>query len=273
MRSKIISQNIRHETTINMVLSMNRWKGKVAIVTGASAGCGYSIAEQLVDNGVLVVGLARRKEKIEELAKSLEGKPGKLYALKADITKEEDILEAFKWVKANLGPVYILINNAGIARPSNLIDGSTAAWKEVFDTNVLGLTIATREAVKDMRENHVDGHIIHINSVLGHYVAQVPDLNVYPASKFAVTALTETLRQELNLIGSKIKVTSVSPGPVETEFPTDNKLYKSEEYEKFFTAIPKLVGEDVADAVVYVLSTPPHAHVQELMIRPLGENV
>lgn len=257
----------------NMVLSMNRWKDKVAIVTGASAGCGASIVEQLVEHGLKVVGLARRKEKIEQLAKKLEGKRGTLYALKADISKEEDILEAFKWVKENLGPVHILVNNAGIARASNLIDGDTKAWKEVFDTNVLGLTIATREAVKDMRANNVDGHIIHINSVLGHYVAHVPDLNVYPASKFAVTALTETLRQELNSFGSKIKVTSVSPGPVETEFPTANKLFTNDEFEKFFKTIPKLQGEDVADAVVYVLSTPPHVQVHELMLRPIGENV
>lgn len=104
--------------------------------------------------------------------------------------------------------MHILINNAGKAQGNtNLIEGDKELWKNILDLNVLGLCIATREAVKSMKENDVDGHIIHINSVLGHIVPNFPNLNLYPASKFAVTALTETLRQELNSIGSKIKIT------------------------------------------------------------------
>lgn len=131
-----------------------------------------------------------------------------MYAVKADLSKEEEILKAFEWTKNNLGPIHILINNAGcVALTTNLTEGDTNLWKKVLDLNVLSLCIATREAVKSMRENQVDGHIIHINSECGHKVPNFPILNVYPASKFAVTALTETLRQELNSIGSKIKIT------------------------------------------------------------------
>ncbi|KAF2894951.1 hypothetical protein ILUMI_11219, partial [Ignelater luminosus] len=191
-----------------MVISMERWVGKVAVVTGASAGIGAAIAEELVEAGLIVAGLARRKDKIEELSKKLEGKKGKLYACQADITKENDILEAFQWIKNNLGPVHILINNAGVFKTTNLSDGDTQLWKEVINTNVLGLCIATREAVKDMKANNVDGHIIHINSMAGHFVpSHFPNINVYAGTKYAVTALTETLRQELNSIGSKIKIT------------------------------------------------------------------
>lgn len=154
-----------------------------------------------------MVGLARRKHRIEELADKLVGKKGKLYAFEADISKEDDILNAFEWIKKNVGPVHILINNAGTARADLLIEGDTEKWKTVLDLNVLGLCIATREAVKNMRENNVDGHIIHINSLAGHSVPPFAGVNIYPASKFAVTALTETLRQELNSIGSKIKIT------------------------------------------------------------------
>ena len=154
-----------------------------------------------------MVGLARRSERVEELAKQLEGKKGKLYALKTDISKEEDILKAFKWVSDNLGPVHILINNAGIIQQTNLTEGDTEKWKKIFDTNVLGLCIATREAVKIMKTNKIDGHIVHINSIAGHGVPNYPGMNVYPASKHAVTALTETLRQELNHLGLKIKIT------------------------------------------------------------------
>lgn len=156
-----------------------------------------------------VVGLARRVERIEELSNKLQGKRGKLYAVKADLSKEDDILKAFEWTKNNVGPIHVLVNNAGcVALTTNLTEGDTELWKKVLDLNVLGLCIVTREAVKNMRENNIDGHIIHINSESGHNVPNfAPILNVYPASKFAVTALTETLRQELNSINSKIKIT------------------------------------------------------------------
>lgn len=123
------------------------------------------------------------------------------------MTKEEDILSAFKWTKDNLGPVHVLINNAGIARDTNLVEGDTKLWKQVLDTNILGLCVATREAVKEMRKNDISGHVIHVNSILGHKVFYFPSVSVYSASKHAVTALTETLRQELNSFGSNINVT------------------------------------------------------------------
>ncbi|RZC40064.1 adh short and/or KR domain containing protein, partial [Asbolus verrucosus] len=189
-----------------MVVSMDRWVGKVAIVTGASAGIGAAIAAKLVEEGLQVAGIARRSERVEELAKKLKDKKGKLHAIKADMSKEEDILSAFKQVSEKLGPVHILINNAGIIQQTNLAEGDTEKWKKIFDINVLGLCIATREAVKIMRANNIDGHIVHINSIVGHKVPNFPGANVYPASKYAVTALTETLRQELNQLGSKIKI-------------------------------------------------------------------
>lgn len=153
-----------------------------------------------------VAGLARRVGKVEELAQKLKGKPGKLYAVQCDITKEADILKAFKWVKENLGPVYVLVNNAGVGVPSSLSDGKTEEWKTVLDTNVLGLSIATREAIRDMKDKGVAGHIIHINSINGHYICDMPN-HMYYGSKYAVTALTEVLRRELVKMGSRIRVT------------------------------------------------------------------
>ncbi|CAH0549521.1 unnamed protein product [Brassicogethes aeneus] len=200
-----------------MVVSMERWVGKVAIVTGASAGIGAGIAKKLVEEGLTVVGLARRAERIEELAKSLVSAKGKLLALKCDMTVEDQILAAFKWTKENVGPVSILINNAGLIQPTNLLDGNTAMWKRILDTNILGLSIATREAIRQMREFKIDGHVVHINSISGHKNVYFPEVNMYTASKHAVTALTETLRKELNDHGLKIKITSVSPGTVTSE--------------------------------------------------------
>ncbi|KAF5272817.1 hypothetical protein FQA39_LY07844 [Lamprigera yunnana] len=258
-----------------MVLTMDQWQGKVAIVTGASAGCGEAIATALVDSGMQVVGLARREEKLNELSRRLNksGKSGKFHPVKCDITNENDIKNAFQWVKNNLKEVHVLVNNAGIGKPLGLLSGKPSDWLDILKTNVLGLSIATQQAVNDMIQKKNDGHVIHISSVLGHYVARVPNSNMYPASKFAVTALTETLRQELNQIGSKIKITSISPGPVDSEFQKATTATSNEEWEQFFTQLPKLQPEDVADAVIYVLSTPPHVQVQELMIRPLGEPV
>ncbi|KAJ8971427.1 hypothetical protein NQ317_018162 [Molorchus minor] len=251
-----------------MVLSMNRWEGKVAVVTGASSGIGAAVCRQLVEHGLKVVGLARRKDRIEELSEKLIGKKGKLHALKADVTNEQELIEAFRWITQNLGPIHILINNAGLTQPTNLTDGDAEMWKRIFDVNVIGLCVATREAVKDMRKNKVDGHIVHINSIAGHKVPDIPSFNVYPASKFAVTALAETLRLELNNIKSRIKITSVSPGATETEFvnnvnPSDDQIVKA------FESILK--AEDVADAIVYALSTPPHVQVQELTLKPINE--
>lgn len=150
--------------------------------------------------------MARREDKVKELAKKLQDKPGKLYAVQCDMTKEDDILRAFSWAKENLGPIYVLVNNAGIGNVSSLHNGKTEDWKKILDTNVLGLSIATREAIKDMRGNGVAGHIIHINSINGHYICDMPN-HMYYASKYGVTALTEALRRELVKLGSKIRVT------------------------------------------------------------------
>ena len=153
-----------------------------------------------------MVGLARRVQLIEEKSKTLTTSSGILHAFKTDITKEEDVLSAFKWTEENVGPVSILINCAGVFKDPSLMSGKTEEYRRVIDTNVTGLCVATREAVKTMQTNKISGHIIHMNSYLGHVIPPSPGLSIYAASKFAVTALTETLRQELLAAKSKIKI-------------------------------------------------------------------
>nr|CAD7265592.1 unnamed protein product [Timema shepardi] len=144
---------------------MNRWKGRVALVTGASAGIGEAIAKALVKQGMKVVGLARSLDRMKNYEKELEGEPGKFYPIKADMTKEEDLLAAFKWVDENLDGVDVLVNNAGVAFEARLLDGKTDQWRQILETNILGLNICTREAYQSMKSRGVDdGHIIHINS-------------------------------------------------------------------------------------------------------------
>lgn len=193
---------------------MERWVGKVAVVTGASAGIGAAICIDLLKAGVVVVGLARRVELVEEIRSRVCSKvAGSLHAFKCDVTNEADILAAFAWIDRELGGADILVNNAGILRTGlNLVDAdNTAALKQILDTNVMGLVLCTREAYQSMKRRGVnDGHIVHVNSICGHFVPRIPGcgpLNIYTASKHAVTAITEVMRQEFNNLQTRIKVT------------------------------------------------------------------
>lgn len=192
---------------------MNRWIGKVAVVTGASAGIGAAITIDLVNAGCIVVGLARRKERVDELRSRLSpDAKGTLHSFQCDVSKEEDVLSAFAWIDWHLDGVDILINNAGILRTTNLVDaGNTQAIKDVLDTNVLGVVLCTREAFQSMKRRSVAGHIVMINSVSGHYVPYFAgtrdSMNIYQPSKHAVTAMIEVLRQEFHSHGTEIKIT------------------------------------------------------------------
>nr|CAD7394920.1 unnamed protein product [Timema cristinae] len=251
----VLGLSICTREAFKLMKEKGRWSGRVALVTGASVGIGAAIVRELVKNGLIVVGLARRAELVEELSAELKGAPGKLHALKGDLTKEEDILAAFDWIKKNLGRIDVLVNNAGVLHLSMLTGGETSQWKQIFDLNVIGLSISTREAFKLMKEKGVDdGHIIHINSVAGHSLVNFPGIVPYSASKHAVTVLTEGLRRELVQLGSKIRVTSISPGGVDTDM-VKSVTGQSPIPEGEF---PLLQAEDIANAVTYVLGTPPH---------------
>lgn len=193
---------------------MDRWVGKVAVVTGASSGIGAAIVKDLVSAGMIVAGLARRKERVEQIRKDLPADvKGKLYAVKCDLTRDDDIVKAFAWISFELGSIDVLINNAGVARLGSITtEGNEDELKEVLQTNLWGLVLATKKAVEIMkRKKVIGGHVININSTLGHQIPTNADfatkMNVYPASKYAVTAFTEVLRQEFNFDNSNYKVT------------------------------------------------------------------
>ncbi|CAH1992383.1 unnamed protein product [Acanthoscelides obtectus] len=249
-----------------MVLSMERWIGKVAVVTGASKGIGAAISERLVEEGVHVVGLARNRQPLDDLAKNLSTKKGRFYPLGADISKEQDILDAFVWIRDNLGPVHILVNNAAVGGLTSVLDGNVEDWLNTFKVNVIGLCTATRETVKNMNENNVDGHIININSMMGHFVLGFPGFEMYTASKHAVTALGQAMRKEMGNSRRRIKFTSLSPGATDTDFiePGTRQMIKMD-------SSVMLKADDVADAAAYVLSTPPHVQIHELMITHMNE--
>ncbi|XP_026466353.1 farnesol dehydrogenase-like [Ctenocephalides felis] len=252
---------------------MERWHGKVAVVTGASSGIGAAIVKDLVEAGMKVVGLARRKDRMEENATKMDkSKGGEFYPIKCDVVNESEILEAFSWVKANLGGVDVLVNNAGIVRGTMLTSpGNTEDLRRVLDVNVMALSICTREAFNSMKDRNVAGHIIHINSLAGHKIPYIepPTMNIYAGSKHCVTALTEVFRQEMVYLNNRTKITSISPGVVDTEiFET---FIPPEILQEFKSGNPSLKSEDISQAVLYVLGTPEHVQVHELTIKPVGE--
>uniref|UniRef100_A0A669EEX0 Dehydrogenase/reductase SDR family member 11 n=1 Tax=Oreochromis niloticus TaxID=8128 RepID=A0A669EEX0_ORENI len=241
---------------------MDRWRGRVALVTGASVGIGAAVAVELVRHGMKVVGCARDVAKIQKLAAECQsaGHPGVLVPFKCDLTKEEEILSMFAAIKEQQKGVDVCINNAGLGHPERLLNGKTGSWKNIIDVNVLALSICTREAYQSMKERNVDdGHIININSISGHQVIPAAEIHFYTASKYAVTALTEGLRQELRAENTHIRATSISPGLVVTEFVS--RANNPDQVAGIYAAYKSLQAKDLASAVTYVLSAPPHVQV------------
>lgn len=189
---------------------MDRWRGKVAVVTGASSGIGYACATDLVKLGMQVVALARREDKLESLKTSLPGYFHRnLYPIKCDVTNETEVIKVFQWIEENFGGTDVLINNAGVLRKTELTaENNSDDVRAVLDTNVMGVFYCIREAYQQMKKHKSAGHIVIVNSIAGHYVPRFPySLGIYGGTKHAVTAMTETYRQEFSKDGSNVKVT------------------------------------------------------------------
>lgn len=247
---------------------MDRWRGRKALVTGASAGIGHAVAQALALAGVHVAGCARRLDRLEDLRHTLEASGATFMPLQADLRHEGEILAMFETLRAEWGGVDVLINNAGLGHDAPLLSGDTGHWREMLEVNVLALCVCTREAIADMRRRGDAGHVIHISSMAGH---RVPGgSGVYSATKYAVRSLTEGLRQELRLLGSSIRITSISPGFVETEFAAH--YHKSQTAaEEAYARYKVLDADDVAQAVLYALAQPPHVQVHDLLMRPTDQ--
>ncbi|KAJ8945958.1 hypothetical protein NQ318_016786 [Aromia moschata] len=250
-----------------MVLSMDRWVDKVAVVTNAGSRIGVAVAEKLIKEGLTVVGFVRKMEQVEQLTEKLFDKKenlnpekiGTCYALKVDLNNEKDIARAFKWTKRKVGPIHVLVNNAGVHVRENAVEEGSPTSQKTLDVNVNSLCVATREAIKIMRSNDIDGHVVHVNTIVGHRVSISNAKEIYPATMQALAALTDSLRKELNSLEPQIKISSINPGCVDTP-PFCLETQKSELLQHL-TEENLLESEDIADAVVYVLSTPAHVQV------------
>lgn len=243
----------------------SKWAGRVALVTGASAGIGRAIALRLAGLGMKVAVTARRGARLTALVAEIEGAGGTALALPADARDEAALLGVFEAIRSAWGGVDVLVNSAGLGLDAPLSDGATAAWREMFDVNVLALAICTREAIADMNARGGAGQIVHISSMSGHRVPTGGG-GCYAATKHAVRAMTEGLRLELREADSDIRVCAISPGVVETEFV--EVMRGADAARETYGRWPCLQPHDVADAVLYVLSCPGHAQVHDVLLRP-----
>lgn len=237
-------------------------------VTGASAGIGRACARRLAREGRDLILCARRVERLEELRDELEDvhdisvRVGGL-----DVREREAVREFVEGLEADGWTPEVLVNNAGLAAgKSPLHEGSFEDWDRMIDTNVKGLLNVTR-FVLPLMVRRDRGHVVNLGSIAGHMV--YPGGNVYNATKFAVRALNQAMN--VDLVGTRVRVSCISPGAVETEFSEVRFHGDEERAEEVYEGYRPLGPEDVADAVAYVVNTPPHVSVHDLVIMPTAQ--
>ena len=237
---------------------MNRIQGKVVVITGASAGIGAACARAFARHGAELILLARREDRLNQVADEIEqehGKRPRTFVL--DVRDRDGVVAFGEQLEADGVVPDVLLNNAGLSRGlAKLHEGSFEDWDEMIDTNVKGLLNVTR-VILPMMVRRDRGHIVNIGSTAGHLV--YPGGNVYNATKFAVRALNEAMN--LDLLGTRIRVSSIDPGMVETEFSLVRFRGDKERAAAVYRGFQPLTAEDVADAVLYVVNAPEHVNV------------
>ena len=243
-------------------------KDKVVFITGASSGIGAACAKAFAAAGCRLVLVARRRQALEEFASALRDGIGASVLVGALDVRDRGAVEA--WV-GGLEPPYaaidILVNNAGLARGLEpLHEGEVSDWEEMIDTNLKGLLYVTRAVLPGMVARR-SGHVINIGSTAGHETYRGG--NVYCATKHAVTGLNRALA--IDALGTGVRVSSVDPGLVETEFSLVRFHGDTERAAGVYRGLVPLTGADVAEAVMFCATRPPHANVRELVLLPSAQ--
>lgn len=234
-------------------------KDKTVLITGASSGIGKACAQQFSKEGAKLIITARRLENLQSLAEEL---PTKVYPVKLDIRDKKAIKTCLQELPEEFDSIDILVNNAGLASGlEKLYEASDDDFDVMIDTNVKGLLYITRAVVKQMVEKN-NGHIINIGSIAGHE----PYANgaVYCATKAAVRSISRALK--MDLLGTDIRVSSVDPGMVKTDFSEVRFHGDKEQAAKVYEGVRPLTADDIADAVVYCATRPQHVNVSEMLI-------
>ena len=241
---------------------------KVVIITGASSGIGYATALALSKAGAKVAVGARRIDKLVQLENEIKKNGGDVLSQRLDVTQKADCDAIVEETIKKWGAVDILINNAGLMPLSFVKNLKIDEWDQMVDVNIKGVLYCTASVLPHMREAK-SGHIINISSVAGRIV--FPAGSVYCATKHAVTAFSEGLRQELSP-RNNIRVTTIEPGVVSTELTntiTDESLEKFVETSKKMEA---LKADDIASAIIFAINAPNHVSVNEILVRPTTQD-
>ncbi|CAH1405127.1 unnamed protein product [Nezara viridula] len=249
---------------------MKKYEDQVAVVTGATAGIGRAVALRLAEEGMNVCVTGRREDRLKELQECKEAH-GRVFPFVCDMTKEQEVIDFFKKVKEKFNGLHVLINNAGTALYTKVLDCEMDKWRNMFELNVFGVGIASREALKMMTGAFIDnGYIINISSISAHAVPIMVGKHVYNASKHALRVITEGLRAELAERHSNIRLSMISPGTVSTEIAAVGGWLSVCQND---VPVPTLKSEDIADTVVYLLKLPKGVQVSDMIVRPAGETV
>ncbi|MBD2609023.1 SDR family oxidoreductase [Scytonema hofmannii FACHB-248] len=246
-------------------------QNQIVLITGASSGIGAACARIFAPTGAKLILAARRQERLLSLAAELverfdETSP-QIHLLQLDVRDRSAVELAISNLPAEWSDIDILINNAGLSRGlDKLHEGDTQDWDEMIDTNIKGLLYLTRYIVPGMVKRD-RGHVVNIGSIAGHQT--YPKGNVYCGTKAAVKAISEGLKQDL--LGTPIRVTSVDPGMVETEFSQVRFHGDSDRGKLVYQGVIPLTPDDVAEVIFFCVTRPTHVNINEVILMPVDQ--
>jgi len=240
----------------------------IVLITGATAGFGKAMAFKFAEHGYDLIITGRRKGRLDQIEEEIKSNFGvKVLSLVFDVRDRKETEEQIKAIPHNMKQIDVLVNNAGLAQGLSVIqEGDINDWETMIDTNIKGLLYVSR-AIMPLMVERKKGHIINIGSIAGKeaYLRG----NVYCATKFAVDALTRSMR--IDLLEHGIRVTNISPGAAETEFSLTRFKGDAARAAKTYQGFQPLTAEDVAEIVYFAASRPPHVVLNEILVTPLAQ--
>lgn len=238
----------------------------IALITGATSGIGKATAIKLVKSGYDLIITGRRKERLDQMADEL-GLVSNIHSLAFDVRNREETFQAINSLSENWKKIDVLVNNAGLAVGlGSLHDGNPDDWDRMIDTNIKGVLNMLKAVIPLMIKNN-RGHILNISSIAAKEV--YPNGNVYCATKHALDAITSSVRMEL--LPYPIKVTSINPGMVETEFSIVRFKGDEDRATKVYENVTPLTADDIAEVIQYCIQTPPHMNLHEVVVMPSAQ--
>ena len=246
----------------------DKLKDKTVLITGASSGIGAATARSFAEHGARLLLCARRLDKVQQMEPELRDKgAADVFSFELDVQDRDEVEGTLNTLPDAWGKIDILVNNAGLSRGlDKLWEDDVQNWEEMIDTNVKGLLYVTRTVVPGMVQRG-RGHVINLGSIAGHMV--YPGGHVYCATKAAERSISDGLRIDLN--GTPIRVTSIDPGMVETDFSHVRFRGDADRAKKVYAGLQPLAPEDIAESIVWVATRPAHVEVQTLLITPTAQ--